>query len=328
VSVETYNWTNLPEATCSTPVADWHFLLRDDLKHGLSFHAGLFFDRWALGDGVHRYPRERRFCALLESPIDNAYCHLDTLKRRFPVIVTHQDRLLAQGPPYSKVLFGTNWVQVYDEADLQALLSQRIEKTGIVSFMGSIQHSPDRGAYGLREETANFLTSQTTVDCFGKGIRPVETKREAILPYCFSIAMENASSDTYFSEKLIDCLLLETVPIYYGCPAITKLLDPDGLLLFQTLDELRELLPRLNRDLYEKMRPALLRNRQTVIDNDWHTSRGMFGRIAQALSEVVDVQRLLSSEFPHEPRGVRRAVNVARRGVRRIASGIHRRLRR
>jgi hypothetical protein len=34
----------------------------------------------------------------------------------------------------------------------------------------------------------------------------------------FQVVIENSSRNGYFTEKLIDCLITGTVPIYYGCP--------------------------------------------------------------------------------------------------------------
>jgi len=41
----------------------------------------------------------------------------------------------------------------------------------------------------------------------------------------YSIALENSSITNYFTEKLIDCLITKTIPIYWGCPNITEYFD-------------------------------------------------------------------------------------------------------
>ena len=45
--------------------------------------------------------------------------------------------------------------------------------------------------------------------------------------YSYSIAIENASMENYFSEKFTDCILSYTIPIYYGCPNIDKFFPKD-----------------------------------------------------------------------------------------------------
>jgi hypothetical protein len=54
------------------------------------------------------------------------------------------------------------------------------------------------------------------------------------LDFQFSIAIENSSQKYYFSEKLIDCLLTKTIPIYYGCTNIPEYFDTRGWIILET----------------------------------------------------------------------------------------------
>ena len=45
----------------------------------------------------------------------------------------------------------------------------------------------------------------------------VKDKWEGLSPYRYSLVMENYSGPDYWSEKLTDCFLARTMPIYYGC---------------------------------------------------------------------------------------------------------------
>lgn len=75
------------------------------------------------------------------------------------------------------------------------------------------------------------------LDVFGKGFNPIADKYDALAPYKYSIAIENSVIPSYFTEKIADCFLTHTVPLYYGCPDIEKyfnsashvLLDPRDL---------------------------------------------------------------------------------------------------
>lgn len=60
------------------------------------------------------------------------------------------------------------------------------------------------------------------IDFFGKGFNYIELKENALLPYKYSIAIENTSVEDYFTEKISDCFLSYTIPIYYGCKNIGK----------------------------------------------------------------------------------------------------------
>lgn len=60
------------------------------------------------------------------------------------------------------------------------------------------------------------------IDIYGKNFKPLDKiyKDEALINYKFSISIENCSQKNYFSEKINDCLLYETMPLYWGCPNI------------------------------------------------------------------------------------------------------------
>ena len=65
---------------------------------------------------------------------------------------------------------------------------------------------------------------------------------------------ENAKADYEFTEKLIDCFLSGTIPIYYGCPSIQKFFDIRGILQFDTKEECNDILHTLTPEMYNKMK--------------------------------------------------------------------------
>jgi hypothetical protein len=67
----------------------------------------------------------------------------------------------------------------------------------------------------------------------------------------FSIAIENAVNTNYFTEKIVDCFLTGTIPIYYGCPNIEQFFNSDGIITFTTQEELDEILNTLTPELYQ-----------------------------------------------------------------------------
>jgi hypothetical protein len=41
----------------------------------------------------------------------------------------------------------------------------------------------------------------------------------------YSVAIESTEEVNYLSEKLIDCLITKTIPVYWGCPNISDFFD-------------------------------------------------------------------------------------------------------
>ncbi|OYP39158.1 hypothetical protein CGZ80_00480 [Rhodopirellula sp. MGV] len=308
----------IPQASLTIDLDGTHyqFCLGNAGRTNESFHAGLFVNQSAYNDAALRYPQNRRFAALIESPINPCFDDLDLLAKRFDTVFTHQSDLVLSNPVFQPLLFGTNWIGVHSDQDSLDVLNDHPDKTKQISFIGSIQHD-DIGAYQFRREIANRCLENADIDCFGKGIRPIPTKNVALRSYRYSIAMENAVADLYFSEKLIDCLLSETVPIYYGCPSIDTLFDRRGMLCFDSQDSLSDCLERATEANYEAMRPYILANKRKAIEQRWHSHHGLLHRLASVLPENLrDMPALEMPAFVKSRSTLARLSAVVRREIR------------
>jgi len=67
------------------------------------------------------------------------------------------------------------------------------------------------------------------IDLFGRGVNDFDKKLDTLKDYKYSIAIENAVEENWFTEKLYDCFLTHTIPLYYGCPNITDYFSPASL---------------------------------------------------------------------------------------------------
>ncbi len=259
------------------------FVVGDQQNVKRNFHLGLFFSKAVFTPAVFRYPKSQRVAVLSETPFDPSHKRIDEVLANFDFVFTHQRHLYEQGPPFFPLMLGTNWL-VGD--DVSKLVPEEIvsRKDQLVSFVGSIEHEKNEG-YKLRHQVCEMILADGTIPCFGRGIQPFESKRDVTEPFMFCIVMENFSQDFYFTEKLIDCLLLETIPIYFGCPGISSVFDARGFLHFSDLDELRSCLHLLSPDLYRKMRPFALNNRDLANRNGWVSHEGLLRRVIDSLPE-------------------------------------------
>ena len=104
-------------------------------------------------------------------------------------------------------------------------------------------------------------------DCepLGKGYKYLDHKADGLRGYQFSIVIENSKSGRYMTEKIIDAIALRTIPVYWGT-AYAKELFGDGILTFDTLEQLEALLPTLTPELYAKMLPRAEANVEVAAD--------------------------------------------------------------
>jgi hypothetical protein len=82
-----------------------------------------------------------------------------------------------------------------------------------------------------------LLNSYKKVDSCGRwnntGVRIPESDTpeyyEFMSRYKFTICFENSQKDYYFTEKLINAYVSNTVPIYWGCPHVPSYLNTDAM---------------------------------------------------------------------------------------------------
>ena len=83
----------------------------------------------------------------------------------------------------------------------------------------------------------------------------------------FHICVENNNAKDYFTEKIIDCIISKTVPIYYGCPNISDYFDLNGIIIINK-DNYIDIINNLSEDTYYKMLPYIEKNYQTWLKMD------------------------------------------------------------
>lgn len=100
------------------------------------------------------------------------------------------------------------------------------------------------------------------IDIYGNGYNPIDYKLKALKDYRYQIVIENTKKDFWFTEKLIDCFVTGTIPIYYGCPSIGDFFNKDGVLTFDSINELKNILENTPENLYEQKKQAIEDNFQ------------------------------------------------------------------
>lgn len=81
----------------------------------------------------------------------------------------------------------------------------------------------------------------------------------------FGIAIENFSHRGFFTEKIIDCFLMRTIPIYWGCSNIENYFDPRGIIIMENVDNLIYGSNFLSKQTYQDMKQYIEWNYQKAI---------------------------------------------------------------
>lgn len=118
---------------------------------------------------------------------------------------------------------------------LTNLKSKDLIKENKIAWITSNQ----RGTKGHKDRM-NFLDKINELDfvnCFGRGINPIEDKFEVLKKYKYAIAYENFKNDYYWTEKIIDCFLSYSMPLYFGCEAIENFFPKNSFIQIDPKDK-------------------------------------------------------------------------------------------
>jgi FkbM family methyltransferase len=193
---------------------------------------------------------------------NNVYNNLENIIDNFDFILTYDKDLVQQYPNKLKYYpYGGSWIfepyiGIYEKSqNVNMLFSYKRETNG----------------HRLRHEIYNKINN---VDYFGSGCNnSFKYKEEILAPYRFSIVVENSQINDYFSEKLLDTIALGTIPIYWGTENIGNYFNKEGIISFNTIEELQQILNTLTPELYESKFNAIQENLDIVkkyyCQEDW-----------------------------------------------------------
>lgn len=96
-------------------------------------------------------------------------------------------------------------------------------------------------------------------DFYTKGIPLPAEKGDKIRVFdcMFHVAYDSYSRYNLFSEKLIDCFITKTVPIYWGCTNLSDFFNTNGMYVINSVDEAISVCNKITPDDYYNMTDAI-----------------------------------------------------------------------
>jgi len=139
----------------------------------------------------------------------------------------------------------------------------------------------------FKTNSNSFVGMGKFSDTLHDGLLPNDDKINLFKSH-FSIAVESSRENSYFTEKLIDCLLTKTVPIYWGCPNIGELgFDSRGIIHFKSFNEMMEKINQIDENTYENMKPYIEHNYNVAKEY----GRSFFTRIQEIVNKNYNLQK-------------------------------------
>jgi hypothetical protein len=121
----------------------------------------------------------------------------------------------------------------------------------------------------LRHGVFNHPDLRRLIHFFGQVAgREIEQKTDALAPYMFHVVIENSRARSYYSEKIIDCFLTGTIPLYWGSD-LPSAFNSLGVITWNTLDDLVDIVSSLSPDAYWSRHSAVVDNHNTALSGPY-----------------------------------------------------------
>jgi hypothetical protein len=205
---------------------------------------------------------DKKYALLMEPPSisPGIYRYIESNNKSFEKVLTYEKSLIDKGENYEFYPHGGCWIAPEDQ--------KIYHKTKNVSIIASSKNWTE--GHKLRHD---IISKARNIDVYGRGYNPVKYKKEALQDYRFSIVIENCRKDYYFTEKLIDCFMTGTIPIYWGCPSIGKFFDTNGMIIVENHEDTLSFLQYADQELYDKKLEQLKNNfkiaKKYIMPENW-----------------------------------------------------------
>jgi hypothetical protein len=151
-----------------------------------------------------------------------------------------------------KFEYGTTWIDYHNYSFTEKNFSISTfftQKRGLGGY--ELRNSVYQNKHKFKIET-NFFN--------GNGFNDPKLKnlgefKHPLFNSMFNICIENVKKQNFFTEKLIDCFITKTIPIYYGCKNINEYFNEKGFYIVDSFEDIINISNNLSEvDYYDKLK--------------------------------------------------------------------------
>ena len=226
----------------------------------------------AAGDHVVVYPSSKRLLRsfgplkckvdlLMSEPLiihGKYYKNIWLLRHKFNYILCRYQQYAARYANVIQFAVVESWV------DGSQLLWPPIKKHNCSLIASEKTHLV---GHKLRHAVVDWIsTVKADVHVMGRGYQPFDLKQDGLLPYHYSVVIENVPEPDCFTEKLLDCMLCGTLPIYYGPKNIGNYFNLKGIMCCESLADFQAAILITANPPTKLQRIAMVENRRAALN--------------------------------------------------------------
>tara|TARA_R110000803_G_scaffold188348_1_gene250739 strand:- start:2542 stop:3354 length:813 start_codon:yes stop_codon:yes gene_type:complete len=182
--------------------------------------------------------------------------------KNFDIILTYENDVLDNCDNSHFMPFGSTWIMDYDFGYKRFCVSNLVGNKNITvgHMLRSIIHTNQNDIRIPKD----FYVSRFGGPNIMSGNKILGQTKNPLFNSQFHICIENSKQSNLFTEKLIDCLITKTVPIFYGCDNISDFFNVKGFFIVNNLEDVLGVCNSLTETTYSEM--------VTHIEDNYNTS--------------------------------------------------------
>jgi len=181
--------------------------------------------------------------------------------KKFDVILTYDEEILRVCDNSYFIDYSFTWIDV-EKFDVN--IEKKFKISNVVGFKETTAgHMLRKEIYYNQDKIINpkdfYISKHGGVENIFNNKILGDTKNE-MFDSQFHICIENTRQTNCFSEKIIDCFITKTIPIYWGCDNIENFFDINGIFVANNFKDVITISNSINDKTYEEKTEYVNRN--------------------------------------------------------------------
>lgn len=215
--------------------------------------------------------------------LNNIETEIINFNHYFDYIYSRNPKIYSNFENSKKFIFGSSWVLTDLNGNLTELKKNYInwfdfnKNFKLSNVKSSKNYLP---GHKLRHEVDKVIRKKRNFELLYPDRCDNTEKKYLFKDSMFHICIENSRYENYISEKLIDCFMSYTVPIYWGAPNVHEIFNPKGFITFNTPEELDVILDNLTIEDYT--------NRISFMEENYNISYKDYAFFFDRINQIIN----------------------------------------
>jgi hypothetical protein len=176
----------------------------------------------------------------------------------FDIILTYDEEILENCFNSYFMPFGSTWIEEFDFKQKVFGISN-LTGNKYITYGHKLRHEIHHKQNEITVPIKFYVSKFGGPKLYGNNLILNDIKNP-LFETQFHICIENSNQKNLFTEKLIDCLITKTVPIFWGAENIGDFFNVNGFFIVKNVKDIVEICNSLSNKTYQLMEPYIIEN--------------------------------------------------------------------